>query len=460
MRFFASVFTASAVLSGYAAAASAVLEAAAATYPKCALACMLEFVPTSGCLTGTDSEQLLCLCTNTALQGNITECVLTGCTIYEGLGKYLIRVNATYTMCGVEVRDDSATPLLVGVIGGAIALVVFVMRMCASLPRNGRMLGWDDWTMCVAVILAVPPTVFSVLLSKNGLGKDMWTLPLHNIENVLFYYYLGEIFYFASLSFNKISLLIFILRVFPDQKFRNIVFGVVGLCVGYGFSFVLATAFQCDPINHSWMQVDSAHLGTCNNINLQGWMSAICNIVIDLIIIALPLKNLYSLQIKLNKKIMIMFMFSLGIFVTIVSIIRLRSLILFASTENPTWDYNEAAWWSTIELHVGIICACLPSLRSLFVSLGVRGLGSNSDKSRGTGYGTNVSNIGASRTGAEKQPAQSVPKRGDERDFIPLVEVNDHKSSSKHSQVGVAISETDSFESDGKNTGYHATAFT
>lgn len=101
--------------------------------------------------------------------------------------------------------------------------------------------------------------------------------------------------------------------MFPDQNFRRIVFVVIGLCVGYGVSFVLATAFQCNPINHSWLQVDSAHLGTCNDIHLQGWMSAICNIVIDVVIIVLPLKNLYGLQIKLKKKLMIMFMFSLGI---------------------------------------------------------------------------------------------------------------------------------------------------
>lgn len=145
----------------------------------------------------------MCLCTNTALQANITECVLAGCTIYEGLGEHstsfessvfvpvlTARItetkNVTYTMCGVEVRDDSTTPLLVGVIGGAIALLVFILRMCSALPSSGRLLGWDDWTMAITVALAVPPTVFSVLLSQNGLGKDMWTLPLKNIENVLF----------------------------------------------------------------------------------------------------------------------------------------------------------------------------------------------------------------------------------------------------------------------------------
>lgn len=127
------------------------------------------------------------------------------------------------------------------------------------------------------------------------------------------YYYLGEIFYFAALSANKISLLLFILRVFPDAHFRKLVFIVVGLCLGYGVGFIFATAFQCSPVNYSWLQIDSTVTGHCNNINLQGWMSAIFNIIIDIIIIVLPLKHLYALQIGLKKKIMIMIMFSFGI---------------------------------------------------------------------------------------------------------------------------------------------------
>jgi hypothetical protein len=89
-------------------------------------------------------------------------------------------------MCGVEVRDESLTPLLIGVIGGAVALIAYILRMCAGLPKGGRDLGWDDWTITICVALATPPTIFAVLLSKNGLGKDIWTLPLQNIENILF----------------------------------------------------------------------------------------------------------------------------------------------------------------------------------------------------------------------------------------------------------------------------------
>lgn len=87
----------------------------------------------------------------------------------------------------------------------------------------------------------------------------------------------------------------------------------MGICVTYGVSFVLATTFQCSPIPYSWKQLDDNYPGSCNNIHIQGWMSAIFNIVIDLIILILPLKELYALQTTLKKKLMVMVMFSLGI---------------------------------------------------------------------------------------------------------------------------------------------------
>ncbi|KAH9904754.1 CFEM domain-containing protein [Xylariomycetidae sp. FL2044] len=444
MKFSAVTLAAVAALTGRTVAQSA-LEVAMASFPPCALQCMAEIVPLSGCAT-TDIQ---CLCTNAEMQANITTCVTAGCTSYEGL----VTKNVTlYTMCGTpdDIRDQTAVPLLVGVIGGAFAYLAFVLRMCSCLPSGGRLMGWDDYTIALTVAFSVPPTVFSVLLSKSGLGKDMWVLPPENIESVLFYYYLGELFYFAALSMNKISLLLFILRVFPDKTFQKIVYVFCAASAGYGISFLVATALQCNPIWYSWRQVDSTVAGTCNNIHLQGWMSAICNIVIDIGIIILPLKNLYALQIQLKKKLMIMFMFSLGIFVTIVSVIRLRSLIVFANTQNPTWDYLDAAWWSTVELHVGIICACLPAMRTLLVSIGVRVLGSSKGTSR-TGYGGSKS-LGTSGTGrlgvggGEKSGLSSAPRRGDEGDFIPLVDV--HKGTSHFSASVTAV---DSYDSDGKD---------
>jgi hypothetical protein len=146
---------------------------------------------------------------------------------------------------------------------------------------------------------------------------------------------LGSIFYIASITMVKVSILCFILRVFPEQRFRRVVFGVMAIVVGYGIAFVIATALQCWPAEYAWQQVDSAYEGTCNNIHLQAWMAAIFNIAIDLILLILPIKNLWGLQMETKKKIMIMFMFSLGILS-----VHIESLLLWkprlTSAQIPT----------------------------------------------------------------------------------------------------------------------------
>lgn len=68
--------------------------------------------------------------------------------------------------------------------------------------------------------------------------------------------------------------------------------------------------------------------------------------------------------------------------VTVVSIIRLKTLINFGpDTKNPTWDFVEITKWSNIEMDVGIICACMPSLRLLLGRFIPKILGISRDRS-------------------------------------------------------------------------------
>lgn len=99
--------------------------------------------------------------------------------------------------------------------------------------------------------------------------------------------------------------------------------------------------------------------------------------------------------------------------VTIISIVRLHSLITHPwDDSNATWVKMDVALWSTVEINVGIICACLPSLRSLLVrafpSIHVWATdpGSRHDfTERNLGFGT------TSRSIAEKHPDFPMPTR-------------------------------------------------
>lgn len=155
---------------------------------------MAKIIPQSTC-SATDLE---CLCTNQALNVEIAGCALGACTLYEGLETK----NVSMTMCGAPVRDKSVQPIAIALVFGIMALIAFILRVCAVLANSGRSVGLDDCMISLAVALAVLPTVFAftcefdsaIILRtltnvravvQNGLGKDMWTLTLSQIKNLL-----------------------------------------------------------------------------------------------------------------------------------------------------------------------------------------------------------------------------------------------------------------------------------
>jgi hypothetical protein len=136
--------------------ATAIIQQALASYPKCALSCLEEWVPKSSC----QATDINCLCTNVPLNGNITVCVTAGCTPMEALATK----NVSSTMCGDPVRDESATPALIGIVGGAIALFVVLLRFgSVYLVKKARGATWDDWTIAITLAFAIPPSIFAVL---------------------------------------------------------------------------------------------------------------------------------------------------------------------------------------------------------------------------------------------------------------------------------------------------------
>jgi hypothetical protein len=126
-------------------------------------------------------------------------------------------------------------------------------------------------------------------------------------------YFWGELTYLCALPLTKISILFFYLRIFPRQTFKYCVYALMAANVGYLISFELVSIFQCSPVNAAWRRWDGESPSKCNNINLQGWLSAAFNIVLDLCILILPMPELYNLSMGSKKKIHIMLMFSVGI---------------------------------------------------------------------------------------------------------------------------------------------------
>ncbi|CDM36432.1 Extracellular membrane protein, CFEM domain [Penicillium roqueforti FM164] len=369
MRFFKTAVLVAAL---FATTVIAGMEQLAAVLPSCALDCMMTSVSQSSCKT-TDQA---CLCNDVHYTAVLQECVLANCTIRESL----TTKNVTTSACGDPIRDRTKTVSYAGVAGGIIALCAFILRM---------------WLDLDAVAFLIPLSALSVVLANTGLGKDMWTLPIDNITHILYVYFWDELLYLSILPLTKISICFFYLRIFPDRRFRTATYVVIALNVSYWIAFVLISVFQCRPLPGAWHRWYGEENYKCNHINAQGWSSAVLNMVLDIIVMALPLRQLYGLNLSMKRKSFVICMFSLGIFVTLVSILRLNSLIHFASTTNLTWDYVAIGYWSTIECDVGVICACLPAIRSLLRRISPRFFG-DTEQAKSSSYAMNSRSRGTS----------------------------------------------------------------
>lgn len=53
--------------------------------------------------------------------------------------------------------------------------------------------------------------------------------------------------------------------------------------------------------------------------------------------------------------------------VTVVSALRLQSIVDLDRDNNPTRDLTAIVYWSSIEQDVGVLCSCMPALRKILV---------------------------------------------------------------------------------------------
>lgn len=265
-----------------------------------------------------------------------------------------------------------------------------------------------------------------------------------------------EVLYIVQVALLKLTLLMFFLRIFPITGTRRVIWGTVVFTIVWGLAFTITAIFQCWPISHQWVSWDQARSsGKCIHINALGWSQAVISIALDLWMLALPLYVVSRLLLSWRKKAGVAIMFCVGTFVTIVSILRLQSLVHFAVSTNPTMDQREIIHWSNIEVNIALVCACLPSLRLL---LG-RFLPKLMDMSSKGGSRQNNSSSGPRREGVSRNKDRDLelgmgePRNSDtiaytktfevhhrDNDEIPLVQVKgmafgDTKSQKSNSSV-------------------------
>ncbi|KAK2607575.1 hypothetical protein N8I77_006238 [Diaporthe amygdali] len=286
-------------------------------------------------------------------------CVTSSCNITDALA--VARTNAE--ICNVPKRSRKGD--LIGAIPlCALAFFANIFRLYSRWYLDTKF-DTDDWVMLAVAVLFVPFQAVAQYGVFLGFGVDAWYVKPDDLTLALQFFYMAETFYLTTLGLTKISILFFFLWVFPNARFRVCCWTVMTWVALSSLIIITLQIFQCTPIDAIWRSWDGNYPGSyhCFNINALTYAAAGLSIAQDVAILVLPLPLILRLNTNWRRKIGIVIMFSLGIFVLITSCVRLRFIVLFARSRNPTWDYVDTHIWSDFEVSVSVIAASLPAIR-------------------------------------------------------------------------------------------------
>ncbi|KAL3595516.1 hypothetical protein FPOAC2_09854 [Fusarium poae] len=299
------------------------------------------------------------LCHHKRYLDKLESCVKRDCEVGDNLRYHLMMEQD----CGLPVLDRRRETSIIGAVMMALAIAFFGMRVVSKIIGFVPY-GHDDSLIIAAFLFLMAFETIYYLISWKGVGLNIWHVDDEDIISCYKFVLAAEYMYAISLTFTKLSILAFFLRVFPDQKFRGMVHGTVAFILLMSLVYLVIFMLQRVPMRtfwEGWKEKDPG--GVLLNSNAIGMSHGGLNVALDVWMIILPMTQLWKIGIKPKKKLGIISMFGVGAFLTVVSTVRVPNVTKFAKTVNVTADTVDTMIWTMLEANVGMIVACMPGTR-------------------------------------------------------------------------------------------------
>ncbi|KAI4744585.1 hypothetical protein E4T44_15117, partial [Aureobasidium sp. EXF-8845] len=200
-----------------------------------------------------------------------------------------------------------------------------------------------------------------------GAGTHVYDLSVADLyPSLLRGWVVAAVMYSVTMCFSKLSILLLYRRLFPISNFVKRWWVVTGFTVAYSIGGAFASLFQCSPLTSAWSLTVKADY--CINTEKFYTANAALNVASDIMILILPIPIVWGLNTDVRKKVILTGLFSMGSISCLVSILRMRSIVVLYKSgfSDMTWGLAEVVIWSQAELTAAMICTCTPCLRPLF----------------------------------------------------------------------------------------------
>ncbi|KAJ6124332.1 hypothetical protein N7471_011649 [Penicillium samsonianum] len=340
-------------------------------FPSCAITCDNQLF--SDCSLSNNTS---CFCASDSRTTALLNCVESNCTT-----KQFFTTKRLYEQeCDITPLKGPAVVNASTLIPFILATFFFVMRIIAKSSGLAGGWGWDDYTIIVSYIIGVAIYVLDIYMIRNGFGRNIWDLPFPTITRFYQLFQAMAVMYKVQISLAKISVCLFLLRIFQSRTFRYLAYALIGINASIGITWASVDAFRCSPTRLTWIGWTNEEPGYCINFIVAVLVNCLVNIFVDFILIMMPVYEVIKLQLPLRKKLAVASMFIVGSVLTIIAIIRVVVFWTNRWGANETLGLYPLMHWSVIESQISVMCACLPAFRAIVLRWFPRFLGGSSNR--------------------------------------------------------------------------------
>ena len=232
--------------------------------------------------------------------------------------------------------DSTAATTPVGAVVIVLAVIFVALRVYVRIfTRAG--LKWDDWLVLFAVASTVLTAVLllwgnsfqlhyfmmktnsnikAAAIDPTGVAASENTDPsyVYTEADTLFLKlgFISSILYFTISGATKLGILLMYDRNFSsDAAFKRALYVATSLVLGWWIGCTVATLTNCIPLQFAWIS-SLPNSQYCFNYNMFWMASGVCDIFLDCVILALPVRVVLSLRLPKRKKATVAGVFLFG----------------------------------------------------------------------------------------------------------------------------------------------------
>ncbi|KAL4965726.1 uncharacterized protein BDV14DRAFT_199500 [Aspergillus stella-maris] len=263
-----------------------------------------------------------------------------------------------------QYQQSLAYGLIIGT--AVLSLLVCSVRLYTRLAVIKKF-GWDDAAVCIALTITQAFNGLGIAVVYYGQGQHMQNIsPDSRVTWLKLYYAAMCMYLYTSLSV-KISILIFLRRVFIKIWLQRLTAGLIIFHVLFSVTGSFVLAFQCSPPRAAYDQsIQTADCYSTYTLYQIVLYQAVLIFVGDFVMLLAPVPILMRLKMPTKKIVGLLAIFGSGIIACIAPIVRFSTLdYLRAGSSDLTFDATSSLYWMVIEFNLGLVAGSLSSLRPL-----------------------------------------------------------------------------------------------